>query len=142
MEGKLDPEGNRKGLKMLPELLDRFSKESPLSVMMRGMMEKVFRPERLDSIFRTNAKVQYERELLFSSLVNLLSLVVCGIQPSVNAAYRKKAEELNVSRNAVYEKLNGVETQVSRALLKETAAELSELVDVMGGRADLLEEGK
>ena len=126
---------------MLSELLELFAKESPISVMMRGMMEKVFRPERLDNIFKSHAKVQYERELLFSSLVNLLSLVVCGIQPSVNAAYRKKAKELNVTRNAVYEKLNGVETQVSRALLKETAAEMSDLVDAMGGRSAPLLKG-
>lgn len=126
---------------MLSELVELFAKGSPISVMMRGVMEKVLRPERLDEIFATHAKVQYQRELLFSSLVNLLSLVVCGIQPSVNAAYRKQAEELNVTRNAVYEKLNGVETQVSRALLKETAAELSELIEQMGGKSAPLLEG-
>jgi len=41
-------------------------------------MEVVFRAERLDAIFAKHAKVQYQRDLLFSSLVNLLSLVVCG----------------------------------------------------------------
>lgn len=64
---------------------------------------------------------------------------MCGIQPSVNAAYRRKAEELNVTRNAVYKKLSGVELQVSRALLKETGAELSQLIDKLGGKSrDLL----
>ena len=103
--------------------------------MMRGLMESVFRPERLDDIFERHAKVQYQRELLFSTLVNLLSLVVCGIHRWMNAAYRKKANEMNVTRNAVYEKLNGVEPQVSRAVLKETAAELSLLMDTMGGKS-------
>ena len=37
-----------------------------------------------------------------------MSLVVCGIYPSVNAAYRAKASSLNVSRTAVYGKLNGI----------------------------------
>jgi len=37
---------------------------------------------------------------------------------------------MNVTRNAVYEKLNGVEPQVSRAVLKETAAELSTLMEL------------
>ena len=120
---------------MLSEIVTRFAQESPISVMMRGAMELVFRPERLDDIFERHAKVQYQRELLFSTLVNLLSLVVCGIHPSMNAAYRKKAEEMNVTRNAVYEKLNGVEPQVSRAVLKETAAELSTLMDTMGGKS-------
>ncbi|MFG6107563.1 hypothetical protein U2F10_35380 [Leptothoe sp. EHU-05/26/07-4] len=76
---------------MLTEIVQRFAQESPISVMMRGVMELFFRPERLDDIFERHAKVQYQRELLFSSVVNLLSLVVCGIHPSMNADYRKKA---------------------------------------------------
>jgi len=59
-----------------------------MSVMMRGLMESVFRPQRLDEIFETHSKLQYTRELLFSSVVDLLSLVVCGIHPSVSAAYK------------------------------------------------------
>ena len=55
---------------------------------------------------------------------------MCGIHPSMNAAYCKKAAEMNVTRNAVYEKLNGVEPQMSRAVLKETAAELSTLMEL------------
>jgi hypothetical protein len=98
---------------MLSSIFDRFAKESPISVMFRGLMESVSRPQRLDEIFAQHSKVQYERELLFSSLVNLLSLVVCGIQPSVNAAYKAKAAELNVSRGALYQKLNGIELSVS-----------------------------
>jgi hypothetical protein len=68
------------------------------------------------------AKVQYERELLFSSVVNLLSLVVCGVHPSVNAAYKAKATDVNVTRAALYQKLNGVEIGVSAALLRETCS--------------------
>lgn len=118
---------------MLGEVFTAFVEESPVSVMMRALMERIFRPERLDEIFETHAKVQYTRELLFSTLVNLLSLVVCGIQPSVSAAYKAKAAEINVNRSAVYQKLNGVETQVSAALLRETAAELGQLIQQMGG---------
>lgn len=118
---------------MLASIFDAFVEESPISVMMRGMMERVFRPQRLDEIFEAHAKLQYSRELLFSSLVNLLSLVVCGIHPSVNAAYKAKAKELNVSRSALYQKLNGVETEVGAALLRETASELQQLIQSMGG---------
>ena len=118
---------------MLAAIFDAFVEASPVSVMLRGMMEKVFRPERLDEIFEQHAEVQYTRELLFSDLVNLLSLVVCGIRPSVNAAYKAKANELNVTRNAIYAKLNGVEPSVSAALLRDSTAELSALVQQMGG---------
>lgn len=105
---------------MLADIFDAFIEASPVSVMLRGVMERVYRPERLDKIFEQHAEAQYTRELLFSSLVNLLSLVVCGIHPSVNTAYKAKAKDLNVTRNAIYAKLNGVEPAVSAALLRET----------------------
>jgi hypothetical protein len=126
---------------MLGEVFTAFVEQSPVSVMMRALMERIFRPERLDEIFETHAKVQYTRELLFSTLVNLMSLVVCGIQPSVNAAYKAKAAEMTVNRSAVYQKLNGVEPQVSAALLRETAAELGQLIQQMGGSSPPLLAG-
>ena len=119
---------------MISRIFDAFVQESPVSVMMRGLLEVVFRPQRLDEIFKSYSQVQYTRELLFSTLVNLLSLVVCGIHPSVNAAYKAKAEELNVTRGALYQKLNGVETEVSAALLRETSRELEQLIQQMGGQ--------
>jgi hypothetical protein len=87
---------------MLASIFDAFVEQSPVSVMMRGIMEHAFRAERLDALFETHAKVQYTRELLFSEVVNLLSLVVCGIHPSVNAAYKARAKEMNVKRAAFY----------------------------------------
>ena len=118
---------------MLADVFATFVEQSPVSVMMRALMERIFRPERLDEIFETHAKVQYTRELLFSTLVNLMSFgLVRRIQPSVNAAYKAKAAEMNVNRSAVYKKLNGVEPQVSTALLRKTAAELGQLIQQMG----------
>jgi hypothetical protein len=125
---------------MLATIFDAFVAASPVSVMLRGVMERVFRPERLDEIFEQYAEVQYTRELLFSDLVNLLSLVVCGIHPSVNAAYKAKAQEMNVTRNAIYAKLNGVEPRVSAALLRDSTAELAQLVLQMGGESPPLLE--
>ena len=63
---------------MLNAVFERFVTESPISVMSRGLMEGVLAPEALDRIFEANAQVQYTRELLFSDLVNLMSLVVCA----------------------------------------------------------------
>ncbi len=120
---------------MLAHIFDAFAQASPVTVMMRGLMEVVFRPDRLEAMFAEHAKVHYQRELLFSSLVNLLSLVVCGIHPSVNAAYKAKSESLNVNRSAFYQKLNGVEIGVSAALLRETASELGQLIEALGGQS-------
>lgn len=126
---------------MLDALFDGFVQHSPISVMMRGLMERVLQPEKLDRIFAQYGKLQYQRELMFSNLVNVMSLVVCGIHPSVNAAYKAKATELNVTRWAVYSKLQGVETAVSQGLLRETISELSELIRQMGGTATPLLPG-
>jgi hypothetical protein len=126
---------------MLDAIFDAFVQHSPISVMMRGLMERVLQPEKVDEIFARHGKLQYQRELMFSSLVNMMSLVVSGIHPSVNAAYQAKATELNVTRWAVYSKLNGMETAVSQGLLRETASELGELIRQMGGAATPLLPG-
>ena len=82
---------------MLDVIFERFVKQSPVSVMVRGLMERVFNKEQLDSIFENHARSQYTRELLFSSIVDLMSLVVCGIYPSVNAAYRARVNASKLS---------------------------------------------
>ncbi len=96
-------------------------------------MEYIFAAERMDQLFDTHAKVQYQRDLLFSSQVDLMSLVVCGIQKSVHAAYKAKAVDLNVSTTALYNKLNGVEIGVSQALVRETAQDLQQIIHNIGG---------
>jgi hypothetical protein len=134
---------------MLGAIFERFVKQSPISVMVRGLMERVFAPETINRIFEENASSQYTRELLFSSLVELMSLVlkdtashiVCGIHPSVSAAYRAKAEEMNVSRTAVYDKLNGVEHNVSSAIVRETAISMASLIEFVGGKSPQLLSG-
>lgn len=123
---------------MLGAIFERFVEESPISVMVRGLMERSLAPEKINQIFEANAQTQYTRELLFSRLVDLMSLVVCGIYPSVNAAYRAKAQQLNVSRTAVYDKLNGVEPEVSAAIVRETAASMASLIEFIGGASPQL----
>jgi hypothetical protein len=119
---------------MLSSIFDQFVQESPVTVMARGLMERIFAAERMDKLFDTHAKVQYQRELLFSSQVDLMSLVVCDIQKSIHAAYKAKAVELSVSTTALYNKLNGVEIGVSQALVRETAADLKQVIESMGGQ--------
>ena len=41
---------------MLEDVFTVFVEQSPVSVMMRALMEQIFRPERLDEIFTTYAK--------------------------------------------------------------------------------------
>jgi hypothetical protein len=73
---------------MLGTIFERFVEQSPVSVMVRGLMERVFAPSTMNELLEATAEVQYTRELLFSSVVELMSLAVCTIHPSVHAAYR------------------------------------------------------
>ncbi len=63
------------------QIFERFVEESPLTVMVRVLLEKALSPEALDELFEKTAQVQYTRELLFSQMVELMCLVTCGIQP-------------------------------------------------------------
>lgn len=73
---------------MIDTIFSQFVEATPITVMVRGVMERVFEPSALDDLFETHALKQYTRELLFSNLVSLMSLVVSGIHPSVSAAYK------------------------------------------------------
>jgi hypothetical protein len=73
---------------LLGQVFERFIKESPVSVMVRGLLEKALCPQILDELFERSAKTQYTRELLFSTVVNKIRLVVCGVHPSVYAAHQ------------------------------------------------------
>ena len=70
---------------VLGEVFERFVKGSPVTVMARAAMENALRPEELERLFEATATSQYTRELLFSSLVNLMSLVVFKIRRTVPA---------------------------------------------------------
>jgi Transposase DDE domain len=111
------------------KILERFVRETPVTVMLRAVMENAFSVETIDSVFAKTATQQREGELLFSTVVDLLSLTVCGVRNSVNAAYvaAQAQERVAVSVKSVYNKLNGVETQVSRELVRRTAARLREV---------------
>ncbi len=113
-------------------LFERFVQGSPVSVMVRATLENVCSAEALDGLFEAHAQKQYERELLFSSVADLLGLVVCGTRKSVHDAYQAAAENFTVSLKAVYAKLNGVECPVSRALVRQTARRLERLLRRLG----------
>lgn len=113
---------------ILARVFDRFARYSPVTVMMRGLLEYVFPPSRLDELFREHAVRQHEEELLFSTVVNTLALAVNGVRSSVNAAYLASREDFTVSVTALYDKLQGVEPQVSRAMVRESSVRLAPLI--------------
>ena len=68
-----------------------------------GALERMWSATRLDALFGDSAVVQYERELLFSQLVELIGRVVTRVDGSVLKSYESLKDELNVSDQAVYQ---------------------------------------
>jgi hypothetical protein len=121
------------------EIFEQFVRSSPACVMYRATMENVFAPAKLDALFQRAAVAQYERELLFSTVVDVMSLVVCRITKAVNSAYVRKRQEVGVSVRALYDKLAGVEVGTSRALVQYSAGQVRELIHhCRGCRVSLL----
>jgi IS4 transposase len=118
---------------LLGEVFEKFVKESPLCVMVRGTLEHALPAQFVDDLFEETAETQYTHDLLFSQVVDLLGSVVGQVHPSVNAAYQRRREQFSVSRRSVYNKINKVETQVLRELVVRTAERLTTVLDKLGG---------
>ena len=89
--------------------------------MARTVLEQAFPPDWIDDVFETHRRWQYVRELLFSTVVELMTLVVLGLRPSLHAAARQ-SENLPVSLTALYDKVTRTEPEVLRALVQASAA--------------------
>jgi len=118
---------------MLGDVFERFVQKSPISVMVRAALERVLGADRLDLWYERTAKKQYTRELLFSSVYELMNQVVFCVKPSVRAAYRAQPDEVGTSLVSVYNKLNGLETHTSAELVRYSAREFVPLIEHMGG---------
>lgn len=124
---------------ILSDVFDCFARQSPFAVMMRATLENVFSPDRLDAMFERAPSRQRCGELLFSTVADLRGSVVTNVHPSVNAAYRARADEIGVTVKSVYDKLKGIEPHVCRELVRETAGHMASIIQKAGGEAaDLL----
>jgi hypothetical protein len=124
---------------LLGAIFERFVNHSPLSVMARGLLEHALIPDELDRLFRNTAEHQYQKELLFSTTVDLMSLTVTGVHPSVHAAFQAIRQRVPVSITSVYNKLDGIEPAISAALVRHTAAKLEPIIrELDGQRPELL----
>lgn len=121
---------------MFPAVFEVFVQQRPIGVMARAIAERFFDPQHLDELFESTADKQYARDLLFSSVVNLMQSVVLGAEPSVLAAYRKRRHTIPVSDQSVYNKLNAMELGISDALVRDSAGRAAEVIDELGTRHD------
>jgi len=107
------------------QVIARFEKRSPLTVMTRALFEHVLTAESLDELFRNNVEHQYEQNLLFSTVLDVMTDVVLCARPSVRQSYIERREQFSVSLTSLYNKLNATETSVSEALIRWSSEKLS-----------------
>lgn len=115
---------------MLDELLERFEQTFPLSAMARALLEAAISPQWVDEVFETHRQRQYPRQLMFSSVVNVMTVVTLGLRDSVNAA--AKQARLGASVQALYDKIKRTEPALMRALVQASAQRLGPVVQPMG----------
>ena len=118
------------------EVFQRCVADSPVCVMVQTLMENALSPTTVDALFERHAVLQYTQDLLFSDLVNLMSLVVGGIRPSINSAFKTMAPVLGVTRKAIYDKIDRVETTTSAALARHSGSALGAISDERDGRKE------
>lgn len=119
---------------MFSKIFQRFMEQRPLPVMIQALLERTLSPSKLNAWFERTAINQYTRELLFSTVLDVMSLVVFKTQPSVNSVYQEQGESMGVSITSLYNKLNGIESTTSAALVRDTAKEQAELIEAMDGQ--------
>jgi DDE family transposase len=110
------------------EVLNRFMERCPAAVMVRATVERLLRPQRLDEIFETHRGRQYERKIVCSELIAMMMGVATRTHQSVHAAYLAAQQALGVSAAAVYGKLASFDPVVTSALVRETAADMTAVI--------------
>ena len=121
---------------MWTEVLARFEKKAPASVMAKLVLEQAIAAEWVDQVFEEHRQRQYPRELLFSTIVELMSLVSLGLRPSLHAAARQM-DNLPVSLAALYDKVSRTEPALLRALVAGCAQRLTPTIEELGCSAIL-----
>ncbi|SFN04152.1 IS4 family transposase, partial [Methylobacterium pseudosasicola] len=101
--------------------------------MARTLLEQAFPAAWLDAVFAAHRQRQYERALLFSTIVELMMLVAVGLRPSLHAAARQ-AEPLPVSLPALYDKLKRTDPALLGALVRASAERLGPVLAELGAR--------
>ncbi len=104
--------------------------------MARLVLEQALPAGWADEVFEQHRQRQYARELLFSTVVELMTLVSLGLRPSLHAAARTMPT-LPVSLGALYDKVNHTEPAILEALVRGSAERLAPVVAAVGSGTSL-----
>jgi IS4 transposase len=115
---------------VMDAVVERCVKQSPVTVMARLALQRALEPAWVDELFERECGAQYTRELLFSTTVELMSVVAVGLRPSVHAA-AKACTDLPVSVQALYDKIRRTSPHLVRALVQQSAVRLGGVLTPM-----------
>jgi hypothetical protein len=87
-----------------PVVLERFERHAPAGMMARMALEHALPAGWVDAVFEAHRQKQYARELLFSTVVELTTLVSLGLRPSLHAPARQMPT-LPVSLGSLYDRV-------------------------------------
>lgn len=120
---------------VMDAVVKRCVEQSPVTVMARLALQRALEPAWVDELFERECGAQYTRELLFSTTVELMSVVAVGLRPSVHAA-AMACKVLPVSVQALYDKIRRTSPHLVRALVQQSAVRLGQvLTPMMKGKA-------
>jgi Transposase DDE domain len=116
--------------------MDAALQVSPLSVLVRGVLEWAFPPGSWDSLFAQNAPTQGTRQLTISALTGLMIQVVSGARRSIHAAFQfdqaAPTPAITASVQAVYTKLGRLDPHFSEAAVRASAQRLEPVLRAAG----------
>jgi IS4 transposase len=113
---------------LLGHKFQAFVDQSPVSVMVRGTLERILHPDIVETVFQNHAVSQYTLKITFAQCVQIMDAVVFKLHPSVGAWYAQNGEQLAATRQSLYDKLRHIEPPVSAALVRHAGTELLECV--------------
>lgn len=113
---------------LCPQALAPFLRRAPVPVLVRSCLEWMLQQADLDTLFAQTAQEQYTRQITLDFLVDLMLDVACGTQPSAHAALKARREQIEISRQAFYAKLQRMELPLSEAVVDRFAALAGDLM--------------
>jgi IS4 transposase len=116
------------------EIFEYCRAKAPMPLIARLVMDRILTAEKVDAWFEASRDRQYKRNLLFSTVFELMNLVAVKVFTTTHAAYQADKEAIAVSVTSLYNKINAVDPRTSRAVVRESAIELGKTVLALKGQ--------
>jgi hypothetical protein len=120
---------------------DAFIEQTPAAVAVRAVLQRLLPAERLDQLFNDTAEDQYEKKLLFSTIMNLMLHVTQKNSPSLRQAYLAHQHEIPATLSAVYQKVNNLEPHLCAELVRYSARRLRPVLQSIDAEREPLVNG-